>query len=184
MAKRATNNRKSLAIAVPSPEDPAAKELRGFLKDEYLLLQAQYEDYDRRTLTIKGWVGAGAITALTVAFAVKPEFALLVPLYVIGLTIVFWYLETKWKQFQYAIQGRLIAIEAFFRGEPAAADDEGEEFIDTPFQVFSGWFESYGEVSFIDAGSQLFVSILYIAVMGFSVVTFIVLLSSHLSFKS
>jgi len=35
-----------------------------FLKDEYLKLQDQYEDYDRRALMIKGWVGAGAIAAV------------------------------------------------------------------------------------------------------------------------
>ena len=44
-------------------------ELRGYLKDEYLLLHDQYEDFDRRTLTIKGWVGTSAFAALSVSFS-------------------------------------------------------------------------------------------------------------------
>ena len=42
------------------------QERRGLLKDEYLLLQKQYEDIDRRTITIKGWIGTGAVAALVV----------------------------------------------------------------------------------------------------------------------
>jgi hypothetical protein len=44
-------------------EDLTALLLRGYLKDEYLLLQDQYEDFDRRTLTIKSWIGTGAFAA-------------------------------------------------------------------------------------------------------------------------
>ena len=40
------------------------EDLRTALKDEYLLLQNQYEDFDRRSLTIKGWFGGGAAAAV------------------------------------------------------------------------------------------------------------------------
>ena len=58
------------------------REHRSFLKDEYLLLQNQYEDYDRRSLTIKGWVGSGAAAALALAFNSSYRAALLIPVFV------------------------------------------------------------------------------------------------------
>ena len=39
-----------------------------FLKDEYLLLQNFYEDFDRRALLIKGWSVTVAIAGLTLGF--------------------------------------------------------------------------------------------------------------------
>ena len=42
---------------------------RGFLKDEYLKLQDLFEDFDRRSLTIKGWVSAGAAVAIVAGAA-------------------------------------------------------------------------------------------------------------------
>jgi hypothetical protein len=38
------------------------QELRD-LKGEYILLQNLYEDFDRRSLAIKGWIAAGAVAA-------------------------------------------------------------------------------------------------------------------------
>ena len=38
-------------------------------RQSYLLLQNQYEDYDRRSMTIKGWVGSGAAAALALALS-------------------------------------------------------------------------------------------------------------------
>ena len=44
------------------------KERASYLKDEWLLLQNHYEDFDRRSLTIKGWVSTGATAGLAIAF--------------------------------------------------------------------------------------------------------------------
>ena len=51
-------------MVIKLPDD----QRRGYLRDEYLFLQGQYEDYDKRSLTIKGWVSTGAIAALALAF--------------------------------------------------------------------------------------------------------------------
>nr|VFK13444.1 MAG: hypothetical protein BECKLFY1418C_GA0070996_100343 [Candidatus Kentron sp. LFY] len=41
---------------------------RDYLKEEYFKLQDQYEDYDRRALSIKGWIGAGATAGIAIGF--------------------------------------------------------------------------------------------------------------------
>jgi hypothetical protein len=48
------------------------------LKEEYFFLQGQYEDYDKRSLQIKGWVSAGALTALALGFQAESKIAALV----------------------------------------------------------------------------------------------------------
>lgn len=65
------------------------KEHQSLLQDEYLLLQNQYQDYDRRSLTIKGWVGSGAAAALALAFNSSYYAALLIPVFVIVIASVF-----------------------------------------------------------------------------------------------
>ena len=87
-------------------------ELRGYLKDEYLLLQDHYEDFDRRTLTIKGWVGTSAFAALAVSFGISSKYAYIFPLMAAALAGVFWYLEAYWKLFQQATADRIRIIEA------------------------------------------------------------------------
>ncbi len=94
------------------------KEKRSFLKDEYLLLQNQYEDFDRRSLTIKGWIGSGAAASLALSFNSTSRYAFLVPIFVAVIAAVFWYLEASWKMFQYALSDRIRIIEAYFREDP------------------------------------------------------------------
>jgi hypothetical protein len=115
------------------------RELRGYLKDEYLLLQDQYEDFDRRTITIKGWIGAGAFAALAVSFSISNKYAYIAPLLVAILACVFWYLEAHWKLFQQAAADRIRIIEAYFR------EDENV-FVKNPipFQAFHQFYLSYG----------------------------------------
>ena len=88
-------------------------ERRAFLKDEYLLLQNQYEDFDRRSLTIKGWVASGAAAALAISFSTSYRLSILIPVFVSAIALVFWYLEAKWKLFQYALADRIRVIEAY-----------------------------------------------------------------------
>lgn len=103
------------------------------------ILQDQYEDFDRRTLTIKGWIGAGAFAALAVSFSISSKYAYIAPLLVAILACVFWYLEAHWKLFQEAMADRIRIIEAYFR------EDE-EVFVKNPvpFQAFHQFYLSYG----------------------------------------
>jgi len=93
------------------------QERRAFLKDEYLFLQNQYEDFDRRSLTIKGWLSTGAIAAIALSFNSSYKDVYVVPILVASIAAVFWYLEAYWKLFQYALADRIRVIEAYFRSD-------------------------------------------------------------------
>jgi hypothetical protein len=168
------------------------KELRGFLKEEYLLLQNQYEDYDRRSLTIKGWVGSGTTAALALAFNNSYRGAVLIPVFVIAIAATFWYLEAYWKLFQYAIADRIRIIEAFFR-------DDSEILFPhpAPFQVYHFWFKSFADDEpifeyeksyrpqtfgkrFREAALQPFVMALYLCIIILSAISFAILLLAHI----
>ena len=162
-------------------------ELRGYLKDEYLLLQNQYEDFDRRSLTIKGWVGSGSAAALGLAFnSSYSEFSFVVPIFVAIIAAVFWFLETYWKIFQYALSGRIQVIEAYFREDPDVLIRDPP-----PFQIYRSWFQTYyDKQAFADekrppqswrkrlwtAARQPFVSALYVTIIALSVMSSAVLL--------
>ena len=119
----------------PRPEIlPVTNEQRlGFLKDEYLLLQQTYEDFDRRTLTIKSWAVTVALGAIVLGFQYEKQN--LWPLAAVA-SLLFWLIEARWKTFQYAHANRIRRIEGFFRGEPEIDDI-------VPFQIYHEWFESY-----------------------------------------
>jgi hypothetical protein len=109
-----------------------------FLKDEYLLLQNQYEDSDRRSLTIKGWISAAAVAGVALGLdkSKNPDGEIWIIVAVIAACI--WYLEGRWKTFQYANRGRIELIERYFRdsGEMATVPP-------APFQMYASWFETY-----------------------------------------
>lgn len=168
------------------------KEQRGFLKDEYLLLQNQYEDYDRRSLTIKGWVGSGAATALALAFNSSYKSALLIPIFVIVIAAVFWYLEAYWKVFQYALADRIRVIEAYFRNDTDILIRNP-----APFQAYNFWFRSFAHDEPIyeyekagrstslqhrlrEAAFQPFVRVLYVWIIILSLLSLAVLFTAHL----
>ncbi len=116
------------------------KEKREFLRDEYLLLQNQYEDFDRRSLTIKGWAATGAIAGSALGLNAPTKIAFFVPIYVAIIAIVFWSIEAAWKVFQYALNDRIRIIEAYFRGE----EEILLEFKDPmPFQIYHSWFRAF-----------------------------------------
>ena len=46
-----------------------------FLKDEYMFPQSQYEDFDKRSLSIKGWVASGSVVALALGLNSSHKFA-------------------------------------------------------------------------------------------------------------
>ena len=136
-------------------------ENRGFLKDEYLKLQDQYEDFDRRSLTIKGWVSAGAAVAFASGFKASEPFGAATWLAIAALALSFWYLEARWKQFQYALAGRIQTLEAYFRGETPEPP---------PLQMYKFWFDSYGKSTnrsdLWAAARQDFVMLPYVLIVG------------------
>ncbi|QMW22301.1 hypothetical protein [Sandaracinobacteroides saxicola] len=125
-----------------------------FLKDEYMKLQDQYEDYDRRSLTIKGWISAGAAGAIALGFQ-KGESPVIL-LVVAGFALCFWYLEASWKIFQYALRLRIQELERHFRGEIIVVH---------PLQIYAKWFERYARINgtrqLIGAAMQGFVMLPY-----------------------
>lgn len=110
-----------------------------YLKEEYFKLQDQYEDYDRRALQIKGWIGGGTIAAL--ALGLNTEAYQKGILFIISIVaLCFWYLETKWKLFQYSLSDRIRIIEAHFRDD----DQILVKFKNPkPLQIYHWWFKTY-----------------------------------------
>ena len=68
---------------------------RDYLKEEYFKLQDQYEDYDRRALHIKGWIGAGAIAAIAIGLEPGKSEGGLIWVFISVLSACFWYLEAN-----------------------------------------------------------------------------------------
>lgn len=107
-----------------------------YLKDEYLLLQKFYEDYDARVITIKGWSATIGMAAVGLGFH-QSHFLWL---FAAGASVVFWVLEALWKSFQYMYAPRIKLLEAAF------LEDEFESV--APFQVYSSWFEHFQDNGF------------------------------------
>ncbi len=105
------------------------------LKDEYLKLQDIYESFDQRALTIKGW----AITICLGGIAVGFEKSLDSLWYFSGIAaVLFWWIEAKWKTFQYSNSLRIRQIEGYFRN-----DDDKKDL--KPLQIYNTWYKSYVE---------------------------------------
>jgi len=113
----------------------STEQRHNYLRDEYLFLQQQYEDYDKRSLTIKSWVSSGAAAALALAFNASSMFVTVI---VAIIVLVTWYLEAYWKLFQYALADRIRIIEAYFRNDPDVLFKNPD-----PFQTYHWWFKSY-----------------------------------------
>ncbi|MDM0109218.1 hypothetical protein QTH97_30065 [Variovorax sp. J22R24] len=103
----------------------------GYLKDEYLLLQKLYEDYDARAITIKGWSATVGLAAIGVGFYQSRYLWL----FAAGAAMVFWCLEALWKGFQYMYEPRIRLLEAAF----LADDFDGI----APLQVYTAWHDEY-----------------------------------------
>ena len=141
-------------------------QVRGFLKDEYFKLQDQYEDFDRRSLMIKGWVSAGAAIALVAGMSGERSFAPQQWLVIAILVACFWFLEARWKQFQYATRGRIVELEAFFRNEGGPQPK--------PLQIYQRWFATYRDpktrVALWRCAFQDFVMLPYVLIVAICVV--------------
>jgi hypothetical protein len=110
-----------------------------FLRDEYLKLHDIYEDFDKRALSIKGWISGGAVAAMAVAFGVDvPAYREVIPWFVIALAATFWALEAGWKLYQQGYRDRIRVLEAYFRGDPDIIDKTP-----TPFQTYGAWYRGF-----------------------------------------
>lgn len=101
-----------------------------FLKEEYLLLQRFYEDYDARALTVKGWSASIAIVALGAGFHSSKYLWL----FASAASLILWAVEAFWKSFQYLYSPRIVALEQAFR--------LGTSTRMAPFQIYSSWFKA------------------------------------------
>ena len=101
----------------------------GLLKDEYLLLQKFYEDFDGRIVTIKGWSATVGLAALGGGFY-QSRFLWL---FAAGAAAIFWLVEALWKSFQYMYAPRIQELEKAFER------DSFENI--APLQVYSSWFK-------------------------------------------
>src|ERR1043165_121603 len=99
----------------------------GYLKDEYQILQGQYEQFDQRALTIKGWVAAAAVAGATLGLKDGNPAAKEVWIVVVVVLASIWCIETYWKMFQYGLHDRIRILEGYFRGMRAAP---------RPFQIY------------------------------------------------
>src|SRR5580704_10457002 len=90
-----------------------AAPLRDELKAEYLQLQNTYEDFDKRSLTIKGWVAAAAVAGASLGLKDGP---LNQSTWVVVIVVLLstWCLEAYWKMFQYGFRDRIRLLEGYF----------------------------------------------------------------------
>jgi|ERR1700726_767113 len=106
------------------------KTTQTLLKDEYLLLQKFYEDFDSRLMAIKGWSATIGLAAIGAGFY-QSRFLWL---FAAGAAVVFWILEALWKSFQYMYAPRIAELEEAFRTG---------SFTMAPLQIYTSWFEAF-----------------------------------------
>jgi hypothetical protein len=114
------------------------KDRRELLKEEYFFLQGQYEDFDRRSLSIKGWISGGAAAALALGVNGTGDSPRYVAIIIIAITASVWWLEVTWKLFQGALRDRIRLIEAYFRSDEDIFDKRP-----SPLQIYHAWFRSF-----------------------------------------
>jgi hypothetical protein len=103
---------------------------RDELKNEYTILQSQYEGFDARALQIKAL--SGPLIRALVGFGLNANSRALI-LAAIFTALTLWVLEAIWKSFQYCLTDRIKLIETWFRGD-------GSDKL-APFQIFTAWGE-------------------------------------------
>ena len=109
-------------------------EKMSILTKEYIFLMNAYEMFDQRALLIKGW--AFTLISGGIGFSyVYPEGQVAILVLSLLGSIVFWYLEATWKQFQYNFTPRIKEIEEFMH----STVDVGI----VPLQVYTQWMLAF-----------------------------------------
>lgn len=110
---------------------------RDFLRQEYFQLQQAVEDFDQRSLTMKGWSVTASMAAIGTAFTqTAPTLFLLASV----SAFLFWVIEALWKSFQQAYYPRIRKIEDFMRGV-------GTQEFNSP-DIAHSWSEAWRRTSF------------------------------------
>ena len=123
----------SRALAQNSKTVTKAEETQAILlKDEYVMLQNLYEDFDSKGLTIKSWSITVALATIGTAVLANRNDLLLVAFV---SAIMFWYLEAYWRGLAYFFAVRIQNIEEAFQ------TDKWKE--EVPLQLYSTWTETY-----------------------------------------
>ncbi len=114
------------------------------LKSEYLHIQGVIESFDSRVLSIKTWSVTTGLTGIGAAFSTHSKHVLLLATL---SSLIFWYIEGRWKTFQYAYNYRARRIEDYFAGaEPDLI----------PMQIARDW---RGDLSLLRTMRQLHVAL-------------------------
>jgi hypothetical protein len=103
------------------------------LRDEYLLIQKQYEDFDGRIMTIKGWSATVGFAAIGAGF----QYTKYLWLVAAGICATFWILEAIWKTLQYCYSERIKWLERAF--------ETGRFNEIQPFQIYTEWSSAFSE---------------------------------------
>jgi uncharacterized membrane protein len=97
------------------------------LKAEYLHIQNTIESFDSRVLSIKTWSVTTGLTGIGAAFSAHSKHVLIIA--ACG-SLIFWFIEARWKTFQYAYHSRAWKIERYFSGDDPDV---------IPFQIQTEW---------------------------------------------
>lgn len=111
--------------------------MRALLKEEYFFLQKAFEDFDLKSLSIKGWVTTGSAAAFILGVKWQ-EVATPTVLAIIAVCVVVWVVEAIWKLSQKAFSNRIRTIEAYFRGDKTVVTHEV-----FPLQIYNSWYQAY-----------------------------------------
>jgi hypothetical protein len=141
-----------------------ADKLSDELKEEYKLLQAQYEAFDARALTIKSW--SGPLLAGSVGIGLWNSSTAVIFAAILA-ALCLWALEGIWKSFQYCYTDRIKLIERWFR------ENRSAELV--PFQIFTAWGEVWHRhfkhpKNLLPILSQRFVYLPYLPIIAFGAV--------------
>jgi len=107
--------------------------LKKQLETEYLHLQKTIEDFDNRSLLIKGWGVTFSLVQIGLSLYYKaPVLCLIAAI----AALLFWALEASWKGFQYAYGGRIREIETYF-------SDQSPDKTIAAFQITNSWYKTF-----------------------------------------
>jgi hypothetical protein len=152
------------------PIDHATK--LGLLKDEYLLLQRLYEDFDGRVITIKGWSATIGLAALGTGFI----YSRYLWLYAAGVGLVFWTLEAIWKSFQYNYASRILVLEQAFR--------KGQIESIEPLQIYTAWDKEFQDSGYAVLGNMRLPLVFFPHIVSILAGPALFLLNMHFHFQT